>query len=140
MSLVNLSSPLSGLFYTFWLLQHPVSHNLITPCANRLNAALEAALSTCSGDAKRGFPCEMYFSSALPREGSCLLKLAGDNSFEGGRGTCANHHVTGEQAEMVRYRQRGAAHLELPGAATIKNARCSLNPKRLFLGRGHGNA
>lgn len=86
--LMNLSSPLLGLFHTFWPLQHPVavSHNLITPCANRFNAALEPAISTCSGDAKRHFLCEMYFSSALPHEGSCLLKLAGDNGFEGGKG------------------------------------------------------
>lgn len=63
-----------------------VSHNLITSCTNRFDAALEPAISTRSGDAKRCFLCEMYFSSALPHEGSCLLKLAGDNCFEGGKG------------------------------------------------------
>jgi len=44
---MNLSSPFLGLFSTFWPLQHPVavSHNLITPCANRFNAALEPTIA-----------------------------------------------------------------------------------------------
>lgn len=46
---MNLSSPGTDLFYFLWPLQHPVavSHNLITPCVNRFNAALESAISTC---------------------------------------------------------------------------------------------
>lgn len=141
MSLVNLSSPLLGLFYTFWPVQHPlsVSHNLITPCANRFNAALELAISTCSGDAKRHFPCERYFSSALPHEGSCLLKLAGDNGF-GGEGDGASHHVADEQEEIVRYCQRGAAHLVLPGTGTIKKSHVACWTPTAYLVRcGHGN-
>lgn len=48
-SLINLSGPGTGLFYSLWPLQHPVavSHSLITPCVNRFNAWLEPAISTC---------------------------------------------------------------------------------------------
>lgn len=67
MSLMNLSSPGTGLFYSLWPLQHPVavSHNLITPCVNRFNAALEPAISTCK---ETFFVWNVLFISATPWE------------------------------------------------------------------------
>lgn len=67
MSLMNLSRPGTGLFYSLWPLQHPVAvnHSLITPCVNRFNAALEPAISTC----KETFSVwNVLFVSATPWE------------------------------------------------------------------------
>lgn len=73
----------------------------------------------------------MYFSSALPHEGSCLLELTGDNSFLGGEGAGASHHVADEQEQigtvsMVPYATRYLA-LE-----PLKTPSCLLNPNCLF--------
>lgn len=121
----------------FWPLQHPVavSHNLITPCVNRFNASLESTISTCSGNAKRHFQCEKYFSPALPHEGSCLLKLVEDNNFEG-EGASTSYQVADEQ-HCSKRRYLGTVsvvaqsewHLALE---QLKNPCRLLNPNCLF--------
>lgn len=130
MSLMNL---LSGLFYTFGPLYHSVavSHNSIIPCVNRFSTALEPAISTCGGDASRHFPCEMYFSSALPHEGSCLLKLAGDSSSKG-EGASASWWAASQWEKIAKHCQRGAACFVLLGTRTIKKFTLLAEPQLLI--------
>lgn len=49
-----------------------------------------------------------------------------------GEGAGASHHVADEQEEIVRYCQRGAAHLALPGTGTIKKATLLAEPQLLI--------